>query len=412
MTWLIRIAGAMLLASALLLPSSEPSISYFSNVRQVTISSPDRQNYAVIDAEIWNHTRADLADLRLYDGRTQISYILRQQRTRSSNVEEPAKILNLGGVGDHTEFDLDVGSVPQYDRVRLQLDAKDFVNAALLFGSDELGKGKRTQLGPSTLYDFSREDLGSNSVLRIPTSSFRYLHVQLAPGIRPEQVKSASVFDLQEQKAAWTKVGSCQMPAQKGRTTVIECDVASRVPLDRIQFDIPAEEVNFRRNVSVSDAGGTQIANSDISRVRMRRGGNVVSTDDLTVSVWRPHKEHITVSIQNGDDQPLAINAVEPLAVERRIYFDPQGKSLLNLYYGDPRLEPPIYDYAKFFQEDPAAVEAQLGPGMHNAEYTGRPDERPWSERHQSLLWAAMLIAVALLAGLAVRGLRSTSARA
>jgi hypothetical protein len=78
---------------------------------------------------------------------------------------------------------------------------------------------------------------------------------------------------------------------------------------------------------------------------------------------------------------------------------------VVKMYYGDPNLEAPVFDYAKFFQEDPTAAQAQLGPDMHNAEYTGRPDERPWSERHKGVLWVAMLIAVAVLAMLAFRGL-------
>jgi len=48
-----------------------------------------------------------------------------------------------------------------------------------------------------------------------------------------------------------------------------------------------------------------------------------------------------------------------------------------------------------------------LGPGSHNPAYTGRPDDRPWSERHQVILWIAMLLAVALLAVLAIRGLNA-----
>jgi hypothetical protein len=75
------------------------------------------------------------------------------------------------------------------------------------------------------------------------------------------------------------------------------------------------------------------------------------------------------------------------------------------MYCGDPNLHAPVYDFAKFFQEDPEATQAQLGADMHNAEYTGRPDGRPWSERHKALLWAAMLLAVAVLAVLALRGL-------
>ena len=66
--------------------------------------------------------------------------------------------------------------------------------------------------------------------------------------------------------------------------------------------------------------------------------------------------------------------------------------------------------YAKFFREDPNAARAQLSPETQNAVYTGRPDDRPWSERHKIVLWAALLLAVALLAWLALRGLKSEPA--
>jgi len=409
MNALAKIAGSLLLAAAAVPASQEASIAYFTEVRDVKISTTDRQNYVALDPQVWQSARSDLADLRLYDGKTQVPYVLKVQRARMSNTEASAKILNLGTVGDHTEFDLDVSAVSQYDRVRLELDAKNFVNTAIVFGADRLGKGTRTQLGPATLYDFSRENLGSNFVMKIPTSSFPYLHVKLSPGIRPEQVKSASVFEVQEEKAAWMKVGSCAGPTQSGRATVFDCNIPARVPLDRIAFEVPDNVVNFRRNVSIADANGAQIANGDISRVRMKRDGKEISSEELAITIWSPHKEHVTVTIENGDDPPLTIQSVDPLAVERRVYFNPDGKTSLKLYYGDAKLEPPVYDYQKFFQEDASAAQAQLGPEMKNAEFTGRSDDRPWSERHKSVMWVAMLAAVALLSGLAVRGLRSSS---
>jgi hypothetical protein len=44
---------------------------------------------------------------------------------------------------------------------------------------------------------------------------------------------------------------------------------------------------------------------------------------------------------------------------------------------------------------------------MHNPQYAGRPDDRPWSDQHMGILWAVMILAVLALAALAVRGLRS-----
>ena len=116
-----------------------PSISYFTNVRDVRISQAGRQNYFVVDEEIWAHARPDLADLRIYDGESQVQYALSEQRGGTSSHEAAAKYSTLGIVAGHTEFDLDLGKIAEYDRIRLHLDAKDFVVTASLAGSNPLG---------------------------------------------------------------------------------------------------------------------------------------------------------------------------------------------------------------------------------------------------------------------------------
>ncbi len=61
---------ALGLVAALSAPlTPEPSISYFTNVRDLRISQPASQNYFAVDEEIWNWSRPDLADLRIYDQR-------------------------------------------------------------------------------------------------------------------------------------------------------------------------------------------------------------------------------------------------------------------------------------------------------------------------------------------------------
>jgi hypothetical protein len=390
-----------------------PAISYFSNVRDIRISQSGAQNYFAVDEEIWNRARPDLADLRIYDGESQVQYALSEQRGGMSSQEAAAKILNLGSVGGHTEFDLDMldlnpGQIGEYDRIRLNLDAKDFVVAASIAGSNELGAKMTTQLPPATLYDFTREELGSNPVLKLPPSSFHYLHVKLSAGISPGQVKGASVYNLQERKAIWTSVGSCGAPAQLGRTTVISCNSPVHVPVDRVRFVVDTKQVNFRRAVILSDASDHRYgATGEITRVRMNRAGTAVVSEEMNVPIGGLSSGQLKITLDNGDNPPLPISTVQLQSVERRLYFDPQGKSLLRLYYGDNKLDAPVYDYARFFKADPAAAQAELGPGTHNPTYSSRPDDRPWSERHKVILWLAMSLAVIVLAGLAIRGLKA-----
>jgi hypothetical protein len=288
----------------------------------------------------------------------------------------------------------------------LRLDAKDFVATASVAGGNTLGEKSATMLTPSTLYDFTSQQLGSNFVLKLPPSSFRYLHVKLSSGILPQQVKGAAIFNLREQQASWTKTGSCSTPQQNQRTTVIACSVPPRVPMDRIAFQVPPGQVNFRRTVSVVDLKGTQEARGEINRVRVNRAGTLVNTEELAIGIVRLSGQ-FTITIDNGDNPPLSILEAQPFSLERRIYFDPQGKASFALYYGDEKLSVPVYDYARFFHLETSAVAAQLGTGIHNPLYTGRPDNRPWSDRHIGILWAVMILAVIALSALAVRGLRS-----
>ena len=180
--------------------------------------------------------------------------------------------------------------------------------------------------------------------------------------------------------------------------------------MDRVRFQVDPRQVNFRRAVAVSDANDHHYgASGEITRVRMNRAGTTVRLGRDGCADRRRFRPAEDYAWTTGTIPPLAISAVQLLSVERRIYFDPQGKSQLKLYYGDAKLDSPVYDYARFFKADPAAAKAELGPGTHNPAYTGRPDDRPWSERHKAVMWLAMLLAVVVLAALAIRGLKTNA---
>jgi hypothetical protein len=401
------LAWALLAAAALAVPA-EPAIEYFAHVREVAISAPDRQNYAVLDESVWTASLAQLADLRLYDEDGQVPYSIREERGGIAGVETAVRVLNAARHGDHTEFDIEIPGAAPYNRIRLTIDKKDFVATARAAGLDSL-RGGATAVWPtaSTLFDFSTERLGSSETITVPTWTYRFVHVILSPGITPAQVKGAAISRLEEKQAGWTAAGSCGAAQQRPHESVITCLVPAQVPVERIRFDVPPSRVNFRRFVTVTDARGRQFTAGTIGRIRMTRGGMMVMSEDMAVAAPGAHTDTLTVTVANGDDPPLAFSSVQPQNIERRLYFDPRGHRALKLYAGDAKLSAPVYDYDKFFDRDPRAPEARLGPDMTNPAFTGRGDDRPWSERHKAVMWVAMLVAVAGLAALAIGGLRT-----
>ena len=79
----------------------------------MTFASRSRalQNYFVVDEEIWSHARPDLADLRIYDGETQVQYALSVQRGGTIGQEAAGQDPQPRQRQGHTEFDLDMAAV-------------------------------------------------------------------------------------------------------------------------------------------------------------------------------------------------------------------------------------------------------------------------------------------------------------
>jgi len=105
----------------------------------------------------------------------------------------------------------------------------------------------------------------------------------------------------------------------------------------------------------------------------------------------------------------LKINGAHLQQWERRIYFDSDAGQRPWIYYGDEKLGAPEYDYAKLFQKEARVEPTALNPEENNAAYVPRPDDRPWSDQHPALLWAAILAAVLILGVVALRSLQTTA---
>jgi hypothetical protein len=388
---------------------ASPSIPYFKYQRVVPVNGSG-QRYIVADDTIWNHARADLGDLRLVSNGTEVPYalIIASGLSRQSSREVP--VLQQSTVAGKTQFLVDMSGLEDYDHLRLRISTKDFVAHATIEGQDDPHGKNWASLGSGTIYDLSTEKLGNSSLLRVPRSKFAYLRVTIDGPVKPEEVKGAATELGEEQSPAWREVGSAASPVENGKDTLINLNVPSSVPVERIMLDVVPGNKNFRREIEVQDGKGRWLYSGEVSRIHMVRAGQRIDTENHEVRFSSVGNSRIVVVIHNGDDSPLQLQGVHLQQMERRIYFDSPSDAHLTLYYGDEKAAMPIYDYAKLFQQDKNATIAQLEAETTNAAYTGRPDDRPWSERHPEVLWVAIVAAVLVLGGLAVRSLRTAPA--
>ena len=386
-----------------------PAISYFKYERQLGPASGNGRHYAVVDDTIWEHALPNLDDLRLYAAGNEIPYAGRTMRGGLETAKKTVRLLQPGIVGGKTQFLLDMSGVSEYDRISLTVSTKNYVAHARVDGQDDLHGTQWANLGTTTLFDLSDEKLGHNNTLQIPISTYKFLRVTVDGLVKPSDIQGGAAGIERAQEAVWRDLRSEPKRTQEGKDTVLTFAVPENVPVERVMLAIDAAQGNFQRQIEAQTDNGSTIGIGEISRVHTQRDGGKIDVDQTWLSVNTTSQGHLRAVIHNGDDAALRITHARLQQYERRIYFDCDAGASLALYYGDQKLSAPVYDYAKLFQSDVSAEQVQIGAEEANAGYAGRPDDRPWSERHPAVLWAAILAAIALLGGIAVRSIKAAT---
>jgi len=449
----------LLLQAAAASPADAPPVAqpqYMHFMRTLSVPAGTGQACAVLDAAIFPHAAPSLLDLRLFPSQTashttphELPYAI----TLSESISEEtanARLLNLGaGAAGTIVFDLEMPTRP-YTDVTLDLDPSlhDFLATATVSGSAALGtQAKGTALGSFTLFDLTTQHLSRSTALPLAESTFRYLHVALslspAPGadssaarFPPSIVEGAEVTPSREAEAIYTTVTETAAVATSGRESIATLQIPPRVPVERVEFMLaPGFKGNFSRDVRVTattepPAKGAaredsssqpdmtddmraplpEVVTGSILRVHTTEAGREIHTEQLTLpailgaNLQRAAK--VEVAIENGDDQPLPIAAVRLQMRQRRLCFDAVAASAgpLSLYYGDPALAAPVYDYERLFTAAEKPLDVTLGPQLPNPLFTPRPTAPlPFTERHPQVLWIALVAAIAALGLVALR---------
>jgi hypothetical protein len=396
-------------AFAALLVASSPAISYLKYQRVLGTATANGQHYAAVDESIWPHALPDLADLRLYSGGSEIPYAERSMRGSRETEQKSVRLLQPAILNGKTQFLLDMSGVPEYDRVALSLLTKNYLAHARVDGQDDSHGTQWAVLGTTTLFDLSGERLGHNSTLQIPVSTYKFLRVTIDGVVKPSDVQSVAAGIERAHEALWRDLRGEARQTQEGKDTALTFSVPENVPVERVTLDIDPAQGNYQREIEIQNDKKTALGSGEISRVHMLRNGGRIDVERPSLALNARGGGEIRIVIHNGDDAPLRITGAHLQQYERRIYFDCAAGASPVLYYGDGKLDAPVYDYAKLFQSDANAARLEIGAEQANVSYAGRPDDRPWSERYPAVLWTAILAAVAILGGLALRSIKAAS---
>ncbi|MDE3201835.1 MAG: DUF3999 family protein [Acidobacteriota bacterium] len=409
----IRSLAAMLIVMAVAAPQQK----YFRYERPlIALPVQSGQTCVSLDDQVFAHSERNLADVRLYEDGIETPYAV---NTASAAEYVPQLIhpLNVGVRGGHTVFDAEMPEAP-YSDLDLNVTAHNFIATVTVTGSRAEDGHAITKLGDFTIFDFTRERLGRSTVLHLPLSNFVVLHFSISGGIAPDDITGISAMKGAQEKARYITVAQTDQATEKDRSTEFTFTVSAHIPVDRVVFVPGSQPAQFSRPVSiiVEDAAPPSQPNTlglysvagggNLLRIHSVHNGRRIDEENLAIPAPLVTGDGVrkwTVSLENGDDAPIPFQQLRLEMRERQLCFDAAAGASYSLYYGDSVLDAPRYDYATLFALQDNARQAKLGPEMENTKYTPRPDARPFTEKHPSLLWAALLLVIMVLGLVALR---------
>lgn len=407
-----RIGGIALLAAA------APAFHY---ERPVQLSStPAPETCAVLPLDLLEHAAPMLQDLRVIAGDREIAYQVRTSSDVAEQVARPEQILNLGERNGAISFDVEM-TEPLYSRVLLRMARSYFSVLVHVSGIDRPGEAG-VEFPEIPYSSDTPEDEPQIKRIMLPESNFRYLHFEIQTlalePLTPQDIAGVDVLTRSTEPPRYIQVAIAKAPEQKPHETVYEFAVPANAPVERLSFasddpaavfsriadlerwkaESPANE-EARRSEAPAQSEGITLVHAPPAKGEAASG----TTIDLGLGAV-PYVSTIRLTIQNGDDAPLALHGVTLQMRERQICFLRKANTSYVLRYGDPSLGPPQYDLSPI---EAAAMNASLSTLGEERALAPEPARlRPFTERHPVLLWLALILVVGTLGVVALRSAR------
>ena len=386
-----------------------------------------------IPPEVFHEGQTTLHDLRVIDeSKRLVPHVIHWGRVQETQLLEwqPARLINATFVpGKYATVAVDFGEMTEKNQITVSLSGQNYRRRALLEGSND---GQAWEVVAEDVWLFDVSLPGQNfkaDTLRFPTNNFRYLrltvyHMTDDPRrISIETVKSAFQRTEMEKELVPVPVKHTAVSHdEKNDKTILEFDLGFRnLPLANLQFEITTPYFYrgyelFGRNESKEkvprktetrwdtieqDVPWRSVHRGVLYRIQHKQK---ISESLKVEGVSAPYR-YLQLRIFNGDNPSLKLGGVSLYRRETSLVFQVQPGQGYTLIGGNPKAREASYDLAKSIQGIDEFMLPLVSLGPPTAIQHKEPIP-PWTERHSTLLWIILILAVSMMLMLILRNLK------
>jgi len=377
--------------------------------KQIAISNVEGVASVKIDAQVYNHSKYDLSDIRVVsDKGEEIPYKLKMVESGRETVRFEPKLYNLSNVpNEYTEFYLDMGEKTQIiNKIHIVTPNKNFRRKVEIWGSDD-GKKWLKSRGDANIFSFYTDDYRTSLTdLNFPDTKRRYLKVVIwNKKEKPLEIERCWVYNEKVFEASLdeipAKIVSRSENYEKKRTEII---------LDVVYKNIPKKEINLKfvsggyyRSVCVFGSDDSddwcRLSSAVIYRYNKENRNNVIGLPESK-------QRYLKLFIYNQDDPPLKIDDISIKGNQKFIYFPIKKDKKYSLFYGNSDSKRPVYEFERLlpFMESEKSIIADLEREQVNPDFSRVKKVIKGDEKF--LIWPMVVFVVIALGFLIIKSLK------
>jgi hypothetical protein len=386
-----------------------------------------------LPSEVFDESQGTLNDLRVVDeSHALVPHVIHWGRLQGTQRTEwpSARLLNATFVpGKYAAVTADFGETEEKNQIAVGLSGRNFRRRALLEGSRDSRSWERVA-EDAWLFDVSLPGQTFKvDTISFPANTFRYLRLTVynmaddPRRIAIEAVKGAFLRSETEKELTPVAVRNrTESHDEKKRQTIVDFDLGFRnLPVARLQFEIGTpyfhrgfellgrnelkEKVPRKTETgwdpSEREAPWRPVCRGVLYRIQDRgKVSEFVKVEGETL----PYR-YVQLRIYNGDNPPLKLDGVSVYRRDTSLVFQARQGGSYRLVGGNPGAREADYDLSKSVQGIDAFTLPVVGLGAPAA-IPQKEKVLPWTERHGTLLWIILFLAVGTMLTLIVRSLK------
>ena len=368
-------------------------------VAPVRVPESGRLCVIPFDRTLYARMRQDLADLRIVKNDEEIPYAI---ETLAGSVEERechAPVLNKAVIPDSgVQITLDLAKCNdelKHSRIRFATTETNFRQRVRIETSDD-NRFWVVAREDGYIFDFTQSDRKLSALtVDYPVSTGRYIRATVFGWTNTGVITDVwSAYRLEKPAERYIVDGVTPERSEDAatRSSLLTLDLSQPgLPSDRVRLDV--DRSDFHRAVELE-------ASNDAKTWRMVAQGTVFQVGNeqsLALSYPERHDRYLRLRIFNGDNRPVPVARVYVETLKRVMKFLPPSAGDVQLYYGNPDAQPPVYDFAAILRRQAPLPETTplVGEWKRNPDYRSPTEPlKPWSERHPALLYGVLGLAV------------------